>query len=124
MRRRVDELRAKGLGLAAISYDPPENLAEFSRRHGITFPLLSEAGSATIKAFGILNTVAEEVLGPGRDDPAVLADYNTYGAVTGHAVARLAKGTPYPGTFMLDRQGRVTSRFFEAFYRERVTAST
>ena len=32
-------------------------------------------------------------------------------------------GTPFPGTFMLAGQGRVTSRFFEAFYRERNTTA-
>ena len=30
----------------------------------------------------------------------------------------------FPGTFMLDRQGRVTSRFFEDFYVERNTTSS
>ncbi len=83
MQAQADELRAKGLGIAAISYDAPEILAEFSRRRGITFPLLSDAGSAVIKAYGILNTVAEEILGPGKDDPAVIADFNTYASVTG-----------------------------------------
>jgi hypothetical protein len=110
--------------LAAISYDPPEILAEFSRRRGITFPLLSDSDSATIKAYGILNTVAEEVLGSGKEDPAVIADFNRYASVTGLDAASLVKGTPYPGTFILDREGRVTSRFFEEFYRERITAST
>jgi peroxiredoxin len=110
--------------LAAISYDPPEILAEFSRRRGITFPLLSDSDSATIKAYGILNTVAEEVLSSGKDDPVVIADFNKYASVTGLNAASLVKGTPYPGTFIVDRQGRVTSRFFEEFYRERITAST
>ncbi len=32
-------------------------------------------------------------------------------------------GTPHPGTFMLDRTGRVTSRFFEEFYPERNTTA-
>jgi hypothetical protein len=120
----VNELRKRGLGLAAISYDPPEILAEFSRRHNITFPLLSDTDSSTIKAFGILNTVMEEILGSGKDDPEVLADYLKYGAVTGLGVAKMGKGTPYPGTLMLDPEGRVTSRYFEEFYRERITAST
>ena len=120
----MSELRAKGLGIAAISYDPPEILAEFSRRHGITFPLLSDTDSATIKAYGILNTVAEEVLGSGKNDPAVIADFNVHASVTGLDAATRVKGTPYPGTFILDPQGRVTSRFFEEFYRERITAST
>ena len=32
-------------------------------------------------------------------------------------------GTPFPGTFMVDRTGRVTSRFYEGFYRERNTTA-
>ena len=63
-------------------------------------------------------------MGPGKDDPAVIADFNTYASVTGLEAASRVQGTPYPGTFILDRQGRVTSRVFEEFYRERVTAST
>jgi hypothetical protein len=33
-------------------------------------------------------------------------------------------GMAFPGTFMLDRQGRVTSRFFEDVYSERNTVSS
>lgn len=85
---------------------------------------MSDADSATVKAYGILNTVALEMLGRGKDDPAVIADFNRYASVTGPASASLVNGTPFPGTFLLDRQGRVTARFFEDFYRERITAST
>jgi hypothetical protein len=85
---------------------------------------LSDSDSATIKAYDILNTVAEEVLSSGKDDSAVMTDFNKHASVTGIDAANLVKGTPYPGTFILDRQGRVTSRFFEEFYRERITAAT
>ena len=74
----MNELRDKGLGLAAISYDRPEILADFSQRHGITFPLLSDAGSATIKVFGLLNTFAEDAVGPGREDPGVADNIHTF----------------------------------------------
>ena len=74
----MNELRDKGLGLAAISYDRPEILADFSQRHGITFPLLSDAGSATIKVFGLLNTFAEDAVGPGREDPGVADNVHTF----------------------------------------------
>src|SRR5262249_12116059 len=47
----VDELRKRGLGVATISYDPPEILASFAKQRGITYPMLSDAGSATIKRF-------------------------------------------------------------------------
>lgn len=120
----MKELRAQGLGLAAISYDAPEILTAFSRRYGITFPLLSDAGSATIRAYGILNTVAEEAPGAIRDDPAVAAEFRKYVTVTSPAAASFIRGTPYPGTFLVDPQGRVTARFFEEFYRERSTVSS
>jgi hypothetical protein len=51
-----------------------------------------------IKAYGILNTT-------------VAADTSNY-------------GIPFPGTFLIDRTGKVTSRFFEEAYQERNTVST
>ena len=56
---RLSEIRKAGMGLAAISYDPVPTLADFSTRRGITFPLLSDPGSATIRRYGILNTTID-----------------------------------------------------------------
>ena len=118
---RLAELQAKGLGLAAISYDPPDILARFSRERGITFPLLSDAGSATITRYGILTTLAEEGLGPNATDPVLAADVKKYVSAVG--VYPRMVGMAYPGTFILDRSGRVRSRFFEEAYNERNTFS-
>ena len=119
---RLDELEAQGLGAAAISYDSKDVLAAFAERKGIaTLPLLSDDDSAVIRAFGIYNTVAEEGVGPRADDPDVKADVEQYVSVFG--ANPMIVGTPYPGTFIVDREGRVTSRFFEEFYRERNTAA-
>jgi peroxiredoxin len=122
LQSRVNELKAQGYGLAAISYDGVPVLADFSIRRGITFPLLSDAGSATIKAYGILNPVPEEALGPGKDDPAVAAEVQKFVSVVRPTAAMV--GIAFPGTFMLDRQGRVTSRFFEPSYIERNTVAS
>ena len=97
-------------------------LATFSKRHGITFPLLADVGSATIMRYGILNTVVEEALGPNAADPLVKEEFRRFASV-GAPQPRL-RGIPFPGTFMLDRQGRVTSRFFEDYYRERTTVAS
>jgi len=83
--------------------------------------MLSDVGSATIKAYGILATVAEEALAKGLDDPVLAADVRLH--VTQNAVNERVRGIPYPGSFIVDRQGRVTSRFFEDFFRERNTVS-
>jgi len=119
---RVNELRQTGLGLAAISYDRPEILAAFSKQRGITFPLLSDVGSATIKRYGILNPVPEWAMGPDKDDPAVKAEIEKYVSVRNPNPSMV--GIAFPGTFILDRQGRVTSRYFEDFYIERNTISS
>ena len=121
LQSRLEELRAQGLGVVAISYDSEEVLADFSQRRGITFPLLSDDDSSVITAFGILNTVAAEGVGPNRDDPDVVADVAKYVSLFG--ANPMIVGTPHPGTFMLDATGRVTSRFFEEFYRERNTTA-
>ncbi|MCH7934970.1 MAG: redoxin domain-containing protein, partial [Gemmatimonadetes bacterium] len=105
---RIDEIREQGLELVTISYDTPEVLADFAREQGITYTMLADVGSATIKEYGILNTVAEEALGPDADDPDVLADFELLVSVTGPN--ELFVGIAHPGTFMLDPAGVVGSR--------------
>jgi hypothetical protein len=95
LQSQLTTIRARGFGVAAILYEPPEVLKAFSDRFGIEFPLLADVGSKVITHYGLLNRTA-----------------------TGdHA------GIPYPGTFILDPQGRVVARFFERAYQERFTSS-
>lgn len=96
---RVTDLARQGIAVAALSYDPVAVLSDFSVRRGITFPLLSDPGSITIKKYGILNTT--------------VAESN-----------RQMYGVPFPGTFMLNPRGIVTSRFFEQAYQERNTVAS
>jgi len=105
-----------------ISYDTEQILADFTEQQGITFTMLSDPDSATIKRFGILNTVADDSLGPNAEDPDVVEDFAMYVSVT--QPSERFRGIAYPGIFMLDPDGRVTSRFFEEFYQERSTAAS
>ena len=73
--------------------------------------MLSDAGSETIKRYGILNTVVDDALGPHKDDPAVKEDTQKYVSAVG--VNPIMKGIAFPGTFIVDRRGRVTSRFLK-----------
>jgi hypothetical protein len=118
---QLEELKRSGIGIVAISYDSPAVLADFAERRGITFPLLSDEGSLIITDYGILNTVAAEAMGPNQQDPGVVADIAKYVSIFGSN--QIIVGTPFPGTFMLNSEDRVVSRFFEEFYRERNTTS-
>lgn len=94
---RYEQIKAQGLGLVAISYDPPETLKAFAASRGISFPLVSDGGSAIIRRYGLLNETMEP---------------NTR-----------FYGVPHPGTFIVDGKGVVVARFFEEAYQERYTAS-
>ncbi len=94
---RYDEITRQGLGLVAISYDAPETLKKFTDSRGITFPLVSDPGSAIIRRFGLLNE---------QQDPK-----------------SRSYGIPHPGTLIVDPKGVVTARFFEDVYQERYTAA-
>ena len=121
LQSRLEDLTRSGIGVAAISYDSQEILAEFASEQGISYPLLSDDDSSIITAYGILNTVAMEGVGPNQDDPDISADVKKYVAFSGPFSE--AVGIPFPGTFMIDKNGRVKSRFFEEFYRDRNTTA-
>ena len=98
LQSRYADITRQGLGLIAISYDTPETLKKFSDSRGITFPMISDHGSAIIKQYGLLNDTM---------DPK-----------------SRSYGVPHPGTFIVNRKGVVQSRFFEDAYQERYTAAT
>ncbi len=84
------------MAIAAVSFDPPEVLRHFAERAGIGFPMLSDADSAVIRAFGILNASVAE------DHPF--------------------HGIPNPGEYLINPDGTVRAKFFEEGFRDRFTA--
>lgn len=96
LQRSLPEIQRAGLGLVAVSYDSTATQRAFADKYGITFPMLSDQGSKTISAWGILNREA-----------------------TGRSV-----GIPYPGTYILDADGLIVSRNFELAYQERDSATS
>jgi hypothetical protein len=97
LERNKDEFKKLGLGVAGVSYDSSDVLRNFSERRGIHFPLLSDSDSKTIRALNILNDTVP------KDTPFF--------------------GIPFPGSFILDAQGRIVAKYFEEDYRERYTSA-
>ena len=94
LQQRLPEFHAAGIEVFAVSYDSVDVLARFAEEFGITYPLLSDEGSVVIRAYGILNTLIR---------PEETEYY----------------GLPYPGTYALDTDGRVTEKSFFRNYRVR-----
>jgi len=85
----------KGYNLVAISYDSVEELAKFDARYKVDFPLLSDEGSKTIRAFGIFNEEHEE--------------------------GSFAYGVPHPTIYVVNNDGEITASIAEESYKNRPT---
>ena len=91
LQEHLKEIETTGGQLVAISYDSTNILKRFAAKSAITYPLLSDAGSKTIDAFGIRNKEA-----PDR-----------------------WSGIPYPGTFVVGTNGIIRSKLFLDGYKDR-----
>jgi hypothetical protein len=98
LQSQLPALAAHGIVPFALSYDAVATLETFAAAHGITYPLLSDEGSAFIRTLGILN---ESVL-PTDDH----------------------HGIPYPGVYFIAADGRVEDKVFHATHRTRDAAAT
>lgn len=68
----ADDIINAGYNITIISYDAPEELNKFATRYSFDFPMLSDEGSETIKAFGILNeTKKPDTFGYGIPHPTI-----------------------------------------------------
>lgn len=91
-------LTAHDIVVFALSYDPVSVLAGFAATHDITYPLLADEGSHFIDELGIRNTTVE--------------------------AGSHAWGIPYPGTYFIGADGRVTDKTFHDTHRIRDAAAT
>lgn len=90
---RLGEATKLGYTVALVTYDSVAELARFSKRHDIAYPILSDRKSEIIRAFDILNEQHE----PGSR----------------------AHGIPHPIIFVVDSRGVIRLRFSEEHYRDR-----
>ena len=84
LQKDLKKIEGTGIQVVGISYDAVDVLAKFSEKKGITFPLLSDPESKTIIAYSLLNKEAK-----GKQT-----------------------GIPYPGTYVLDKDGVVRAKLF------------
>lgn len=102
LQRNISTNESDEVSIVAVSYDPIETLAEFADTHDITFPMLSDVGSATIERLGLLNTQIESEV-----------------AYWGFELGAKHSGLPYPGIFVLDEDGVIVEKVFERSHRIR-----
>ncbi len=100
MQRDLKKIEDAGVKVVGVSYDSVEVLKGFADKQKITFPLLSDPESKTIIAYALKN---KETAG------------KKFGKVD-------LDGIPYPGTYLVDKEGVVRAKLFVDGYKERHSA--
>jgi len=97
---QAETFRKRGIGVASVIPEPVATIKEFATKHGLDYPVLSDADAAIIRRFGIVDRT-----------------FNGTGDLAG-------KDIPYAGTFLVDEHGVIKEKFFEqAAENRRTTAS-
>jgi peroxiredoxin len=106
----LPEIRAAGASLVAVSPQTPDQSLTLAERHELAFPVLSDAGNAVAREYGLVFTQSEVATTTSRGLGIVLADYN------GDASNTL----PAASTFVIGRDGVISFASVSGDYRWRV----
>ena len=92
-----NKFEAEGIGIVVVTYDADEDQQQFVNKYGISYPLVSDIETTTVRALGVFNEEIES--------------------------DSMAYGVPYPGFFVLDNSGTIRARSFLEGYEKRLDAS-
>jgi hypothetical protein len=97
---QAESFRRRGIGVASVIPEPVATIKEFATKHGLNYPVLSDADAAIIRRFALVDRGFK---------------------ATGDLVGR---DIPYAATFLVDEHGVIKEKFFEqAEENRRTTAS-
>jgi hypothetical protein len=97
---QAEPFRARGIGVASVIPEPAATIKAFATRHGLTYPILSDADASIIRRFGLVDRTFE---------------------ATGDLVG---KDIPYAVTFLVDEHGTIEEKFFEQAAEDRRTTAS
>ena len=110
LQQALPDIQALGATLVAISPQTPDNSLSLAEKHGLALPVLSDAGNAVARRFGLVFTVPE----------ALRAVYDKLGidipAHNGDGSFEL----PVPGTYVVGRDGTIAFAYANVDYTRRV----
>ena len=114
MQKHLDEFKAKGVALVAITPELPDTSLSTIEKHQLKFPVLSDVGNDFAKKLGILfqqpdsmrpvfKTMGFDLATRNGDDSFVL---------------------PIPATLLVDQKGVVRNTFIDPEFSRRLEPST
>lgn len=110
LQQSLPAFRALGASLVAVSPQTPDASLSTAERNALDYPVLSDAGSAVAKAFGIAFDLADELR-------PIYAGF-------GHALPELNGDDgwvlPIPATYVIDRDHTIVLAYVDTDYRSRL----
>ena len=107
-----DSLKAiEGMGATVVAITPEtsENVAKTVGKTKASFPVLSDEGLKIMKAYDVEFEVPENTLTRYKNSGLNIAENN---GTNGNFL-------PIPATYIIDKEGNITYRFFNADYKKR-----
>lgn len=109
--RQLNEIRALGAQVVAISPQLPDNSLSTREKNELAFPVLSDVGNKVARQFGLVFELGEALLKLYRQFGHALEDFN------GEAGK---KELPVPGTFIIDSTGTIRLAHVDVDYTRRL----
>ena len=106
------EILKKGYKIIAISPDKPAVIEDYAEQAAVNYTLYSDADMAAAKAFGL----AFEL------DNATLQKLDSYDIDIEAASGKDHHMLPVPAVFVADEEGRISFRYYNPDYKERLSA--
>jgi peroxiredoxin len=113
LQRELEQAKARGVTLVAVSPNQPDLSKELIDEHGLEFPVLTDRGNELAARFGIAYEMAPEQVEYYR------AHDRDIGAMNGTERWTL----PVPATYVIDRGGMIQFDFVELNHRVRAEPS-
>ena len=109
LQEALGEIRAAGGQLVAVSPELPEKAAVTAMRHEIEFPVLSDAGNAVAKQFGLVYAL----------DPNLRPLYRQIGADLPAYNGEETWEIPVPATYVIETGGVIRFAYVNTDYKQR-----
>ena len=106
----LPEINALQGTLVAVSPQTPDESLLTAEKNALAFPVLSDAGSATAKSFGIAYGLAEELR----------PIYTRFGHALPDKNGDESWVLPIPATYVIDTDGTIALAFVDVDYRNRL----
>src|SRR5260370_5225798 len=110
LQQALPEITRLGATLVAVSPQTPDESLSTAEKNALAFPVLSDAGSATAKSFGIAYDLAEEFR----------PIYTRFGHALPDKNCDESWVLPIPATYVIDTDGTIALAYVDVDYRNRL----